>query len=361
MIRIRKSRREWFGGIVYSEHPGFTAYVDDDRADYMGIPRCEQLPEGLLSAPMDVHLAVTTRCNLQCEGCYTRVEERACKQADRDMPLDEARRIIDLLAAMNVFTVALGGGEPLLHPHVFEIARYARDRAIVPNMTTNGLCIDAATAEACRVFGSIHVSCHDASELDRLTATFRQLRAAGIDPGLNLLVSGCTYDRLRDILKWCARQRVSRVLFLKFKLTENNRQCGDMILTREQERELLPIIRRQLRFSGIMPLLDCSFFPALAVHKPRKRDLERFDVNGCQGAAAYLAITVDGMVKPCSFCSDTVGGLELLNREAWVKSAALCAFRNGPRNEQCAKCNYSDLCNGGCRICRVQCCQDGGE
>ena len=30
---IHKQRREWFGGTVYSEHPGYTAFVDPRKAD----------------------------------------------------------------------------------------------------------------------------------------------------------------------------------------------------------------------------------------------------------------------------------------------------------------------------------------
>jgi radical SAM protein with 4Fe4S-binding SPASM domain len=173
---------------------------------------------------------------------------------------------------------------------------------------------------------------------------------------MNVLVSTRTYDDLPRIAKWCARHKVSRLLFLKFKLTENNRTCGAMVLSREQERGLLPILRRLARSSGVLPMLDCSFFPALAVDRPRKRDLERFDVNGCQGAGAYLAVTVDGMVKPCSFWPEPLGGLELLTREAWVHADAFRAFRAASQSAQCRGCRYRDLCRGGCRVGGIPCC-----
>jgi len=61
---IHKTRREWFGGVVYSENPGFTAFVGSRRADSLGIALQDDLSEGLFSAPLDVHMSVTNRCNL---------------------------------------------------------------------------------------------------------------------------------------------------------------------------------------------------------------------------------------------------------------------------------------------------------
>lgn len=354
---IHKARREWFGGIVYSENPGFTAFVDSRRADSLGIPFSGDLTEGLFSAPLDVHMSITNRCNLHCRGCYARNPDEPAE----DMPLDLAQAIIGRLADMNVLTIALGGGEPFLHPHLFDIARYSRSKGIVPNVTTNGLAMDTATATDCQVFGSIHVSCHHPSELPRLVETIRLLKNAGIDIGLNVLLSAVTYTELARIWNWCARQGISRLLLLKFKLTEKNHLCQDMMLSPAQEQSLLPLIRQLSRRRSLMPMLDCSFFPALAYHAPKKKDLEFFDVNGCVGANAILAITTDGRFKPCSFCSTPYGDALSLNRDVWKRNKALAEFRRADLHEACHACTYKDLCNGGCRLSATPWCQKGVE
>ncbi len=350
---IHKTRREWFGGVVYSENPGFTAFVDSRHADSLGIPSSCDLPDGFFSAPLDVHMAITGRCNLRCRGCYVRQDD----SAPTDMPLNLAQAIIDRLAEMNVLTIALGGGEPLLHPEWPAIAHYARMRGIVPNVTTNGLLMDASIAERCRIFGCIHVSCHHPSELSRLTETVRFLRNARIETGLNVLVTAVTLEELPRIWSWCKRQGIKQILLLKFKLTENNRACRDMALSPTQEQSLLPLIRRLSRRYSIMPMLDCSFFPALAHHAPRKKDLEFFDVNGCVGGNAVLAITRDGQFKPCSFCRTSYGDALSLNRDVWAQNEALAKFRRTRPSGGCALCAYEELCNGGCRISETDWCQ----
>lgn len=355
MTFIQKARREWFGGLVYSENPGFTAFVDSRRADMLGIPSSGKLKEGCFSAPLDVHISITNRCNLRCRGCYALRDNEPVK----DMPLDLAQAVIDRLSDMDVFTIALGGGEPFLHPQWLDIAAYSRRAGIVPNVTTNGMFMDADTARKCRVFGSVHVSCHHPSELPRLAEPVRLLKRSGTDVGLNVLVSRATFDELPRIWSWCATQGISRVLMLKFKLTENNHECGDMVLSAAQERSLLALVRQLSRRHSIMPMLDCSFFPALAYTRPRKSDLEFFDVNGCVGGNAILAVTTDGQFKPCSFCRTTYGDARQLSRKLWEASRELEEFRQRRIHPSCSACAYGDLCNGGCRIAETPWCQNG--
>jgi radical SAM protein with 4Fe4S-binding SPASM domain len=257
---------------------------------------------------------------------------------------------------MAVFTIALGGGEPFLHPQLFDIAAYSRQMGIVPNVTTNGLLMDAETARQCRAFGSVHVSCHHPSELPRLAEPVRLLKLFGVDVGVNVLVSRLTFDELPHIWRWCASQGASRVLLLKFKLTANNPESRDMLISQDEERSLLPVVRKLSRRYSIMPMLDCSFFPALAFSRTKRRDLEFFDVNGCVGGNAILAVTTDGQFKPCSFCHTTLGDARRLNRMVWRESKQLNDFRRRRMYSECHSCNYEDLCNGGCRVAEMQCC-----
>ena len=352
MTPIHKMRREWFGGLVYSENPGFTAFVDAARADALGIPDTGAGKTGRFSAPLDVHVSITTRCNLHCRGCYALHPEAPAG----DMPLDLARTIIDRLSKMNVFTIALGGGEPFLHPQLFDIATCARQAGIVPNITTNGLLLDLEMAAKCRIFGSVHVSCHHPAELPRLEDPVRRLKNAGVDVGLNILVSNASFAALPHIWDWCAAQGLSRALLLKFKLTANNPDCRDLILSPPQEQALLPLVRRLTCRHSIMPMLDCSFFPALAFMHPNRRDLEFFDLNGCVGGNAILAITTNGHFKPCSFCDTTCGDARNLSRMTWAENTALEDFRQRRIQPGCRACTHEDLCNGGCRISNTPWC-----
>ncbi|MBN1676251.1 MAG: radical SAM protein [Kiritimatiellae bacterium] len=356
MQTIRKARRERFGGIFYSENPGFMAYVDNETADSLGLAAREDLPPELLSAPLDVHLSVTTRCNRRCSGCYAVGPATPRK----DMPLPLAKRIVDNLARLQVFTVAMGGGEPLVYPHVFELAHYIRKKHMVPNITTNGALIDVAAARECRVFGNVHLSSHGASDLACLEAPFRSLQEYGIVPGLNFLVSRETFAQIPRVFAWCARHRIPKVLLLKYKVTVNNATFTDRLLSPRQEYDFYPLLRRAARRYNVMPMIDCSFFPTIALHRPSERDLRFFDVNGCQGGRMYLAVDTEGRCKPCSFCTVHLGAAEDLTPATWQTDPVLTRFREEPALALCRECPYLELCNGGCRQMRNQPCAMNG-
>ena len=86
--------------------------------------------------------------------------------------LAHVKKILDALAEMQVFEVALGGGEPTHYPHLAEVLQYAHERGIVPNFTTFG--VDwLQNAELVNIVkqtvGAIGVSVHSAKELNKVT------------------------------------------------------------------------------------------------------------------------------------------------------------------------------------------------
>lgn len=351
MERIRKARREWFGAIAYSESPGFTAFVDQAYADQLALPAAEVGPKGVYTAPLDAHLAVTNRCNLQCPGCY-----RSSEDGPPDLDLSLGRRIIENLARLQVFTVSLGGGEPLLYPHLFDLARHARTHAVVPQLTTNGLCMDAVAARECRMFGSVHLSYHRPADVTHLIEAAEFLRARDIRPRLNLLLTRDNCPQIGEIFRWARAAGFNRVLALRFKLTAANSIHAALQLTLQQEQTLIPELRRHARRWGMMLLVDCSLFPAIARHRPRAKELLRWDVNGCQGGNMYMAIDTAGGYRPCSFWPTALGHAATLTRQEWIENPELVAFRSMRKTGRCVHCDHGALCNGGCRLASANVC-----
>lgn len=81
----------------------------------------------------DVTLELTYNCNLDCFYCYN----------DREKPgkllaLEQYEILLDDLAGMQTLFLMLTGGEPMIHPHFFDIARMARDKGFVVRVRTNG-------------------------------------------------------------------------------------------------------------------------------------------------------------------------------------------------------------------------------
>ena len=72
------------------------------------VPRLvDQLQYGL-SAPICMTWELTYACNLECVHCLSSSGQRD----PRELTTEEAKAVIDELAALKVFYVNVGGGEP---------------------------------------------------------------------------------------------------------------------------------------------------------------------------------------------------------------------------------------------------------
>ena len=78
------------------------------------------------------------RCNLTCKHCYT-------TSADIDFPgelsTESIYKVMDDLQAFKVPVLILSGGEPLLHPDIFNISQRAKDMGFYVALSSNGTLI----------------------------------------------------------------------------------------------------------------------------------------------------------------------------------------------------------------------------
>jgi len=78
------------------------------------------------------------RCNLACKHCYA-------TSADIDfageLSTEEIYAVMDDLKSFGVSVLILSGGEPLLHPDIFDISRRAKDMGFYVGLSSNGTLI----------------------------------------------------------------------------------------------------------------------------------------------------------------------------------------------------------------------------
>ena len=69
-------------------------------------------------------LEPTKRCNLYCEGCYSRNDPKS------DKSLEQVRADLDVFVAnRNVDSISIAGGDPLVYPHIVETVRMIRENS----------------------------------------------------------------------------------------------------------------------------------------------------------------------------------------------------------------------------------------
>src|SRR5512135_3327463 len=129
-------RYENFGGIISGQEPPFLAFVDRNYMRELGLKESEKWNTddesvGRLSAPTEVHFAITNKCSAGCAHCYM-----GAGDADKgELDTASLKRALNILAEMKVFHIAMGGGEALEREDLFEVADYARRKGLVPNLT----------------------------------------------------------------------------------------------------------------------------------------------------------------------------------------------------------------------------------
>src|SRR5213078_3216860 len=82
--------------------------------------------------PILAHIIPMRRCNLACAYCneYDKVSD--------PVPLDVIRRRIDKLASFGTSVITISGGEPMLHPEIYEIIRTVRKHGMISGLISNG-------------------------------------------------------------------------------------------------------------------------------------------------------------------------------------------------------------------------------
>ncbi len=245
-MRDMKYRPEPFGGILALEDPPMLVHVDRDFMRRLGhdhSPLWEGPETGVLSAPLEVHLSVTNACSQNCGHCYMDSGEREAGE----MPAEEFRKAVDLLAGMGVFHMAMGGGEALERPDFFELASYVRYRGIVPNLTTSGALVTKENAAKLRMFGQVNVSIDGLAGFAEagmsphaLAATIRAvdtLQEAGVRVGINCVVARRNFDRLGEVFSFAGERGLADVELLRIKPAgRGKRDYFDRRLTPAQNR-----------------------------------------------------------------------------------------------------------------------------
>jgi radical SAM protein with 4Fe4S-binding SPASM domain len=364
---MRAFRAEAFGGIAQLARPRALVFVDRDRARALGHDggrRWEgpepELGAQPLAAPLEAHLQLTNRCDAGCQGCYTGATPGG---AAGEWGLAEWTRAVDALADAGVFHLALGGGESATLPWLGELARHARARGLVPNLTTSGLAgVDALVAIA-PLLGQINVSIDGVGPayaavrgfdgFARADAAVRRLRRAKKEVGLNCVVTGATFDRLGEVFAYARRRRLNEVELLRFKpsgrgaRTYEELRCSDA-----QHRAFLPTVLDLARRHRVRVRVDCSYTPMLAWHDPGPALLAQLAVYGCTGGDFLVGAKASGVLTACSFAAPPEGKPAVTAlAEYWERPDAFGPFRAWRAAEEpCASCRYHALCRGGCRV-----------
>jgi heme d1 biosynthesis radical SAM protein NirJ len=178
------------------------------------------------------------RCNLTCKHCYS---ISADKDFAGELTTDEVFRVMDDLKRFKVPGLILSGGEPLLRPDIFAIARRAKAMRFFTALSSNGTLIDEAMTQrvAAENFDYVGISLdglentHD--RFRRKDGAFaaslkaiRLCRDAGLKVGVRFTLTKDNFGDFPGLLKLVEDEGIPRFYFSHLNYAgRGNKNRGD--------------------------------------------------------------------------------------------------------------------------------------
>ncbi len=134
-------------GKFYLSHPRGLAFLARETAHVASASRRRtQLAREGIHVPLFLIASIASECNLNCAGCYARLNGTVGPEAkQRELSAEQWNGVFDEAAEIGVSFILLAGGEPTLRTDVIESA--ARHSSIMFPVFTNGLLLDESYLE----------------------------------------------------------------------------------------------------------------------------------------------------------------------------------------------------------------------
>lgn len=314
----------------------------------------------------------TAGCNLECKHC--RRLEVARELMRSDLSTAEALSLVDAIAVLGRPILVLSGGEPLLRPDIYDIARHGVRRGLPVSLATNGTLIDHAVARQIRAAGIVRC----AVSLDGATAAthdvFRRqlgafhqalegigaLRAAGCDVQINTTIAQHNEHELRGIYDLAVG--VGAVALHCFMLVPVG--CGlaiaeDQMLSPARYEEVLNDIYDLAREGRLHVKATCAPHYYRVIRQRAKRDGRELHLatdgmaamtKGCLAGSAVCFISHKGEVFPCGYLPVEAGHVRRERfADIWERSPVFARLRDADLlGGKCGPCEFKTVC-AGCR------------
>jgi heme b synthase len=320
--------------------------------------------------PRLVAWEVTRSCNLNCVHCRASSEKGPY---EGELDRAKAMEILDQIALAGRPIVILSGGEPLLRPDIFDLARHGTGLGLRMVMATNGTLLTPGIASEIKASGIKRVSIsldgaeagvHDRfrnvpGAFDSALRGIGILKAGGIEFQINTTITRHNVGRIDKILELAVE--LGAAAHHIFLLVPTGR-ARDMV---NQEIDSLEYERILHWFDDMRDKVPLHLKATCAPHYYRilrqeaRRRGESIDIGkygldavtrGCLAGTSYCFISHDGIVQPCGYLELACGDLKSTSFDSiWRDSEIFNRLRElSLYKGKCGRCEYQDFC-GGCR------------
>ncbi len=324
------------------------------------------------------------RCNLTCKHCYS-------ISADTDFPGElttgQIFTVMEDLKRFRVPVLILSGGEPLMHPDIFEISRRAKEMGFFTALSTNGTLIDDGNIDAIAGIGYDYVGIsidgiretHD--EFRRMPGGFdaalnglRMCRDRGMKVGLRFTMTQDNAEELPQLLQLMDDEGIDKFYFSHLNYAgrgNKNRETDVFLQTTRWAMELL--FERALAdvragrasefVTGNNDADGVFLLHWVKRHHPERAEHIEAKLNQWGGNSSGVNVAnIDnlGQVHPDTMWWDySLGNVkERPFSEIWMDTSdpIMAGLKAKPRviSGRCGRCIHFGICGGNTRVRAMQ-------
>ena len=321
-------------------------------------------PNALQDAPFLAHLAVTTKCNMQCKYCSVR---KAHARNDKELSTEQWKLIIKKLSNAGVFQIGFTGGEPTLRKDIHELMRFTESVGCVCNLTTNGWLLDEEFVKEMAKTGikqcqisldsfdeNIHDTLRGKGSLKRVVQAIELLQLHNVHVGIDCVVSKNNIKSIPFMIKECEKRKIEYVTLIKLKKGDlDNATFAELVPDYAEYGQLIEsLCYRKNEMPNVT--VDCASISNLQ-YTLQDNELSTIPTAGCPIGHNLVCIAPNGDIYPCAalLSEEFKLGNILVDdfKQIWKSHPLLCSLRNVKKLVQgkCSACKRLDFCRAGCR------------
>lgn len=306
-------------------------------------------------------LELTSKCNHNCLHCFLGKDLNSFPP----LPLDKVLRFIDILNDKGISQIIISGGEPLLHPDIEKIIKYASKYPINLTILTNGTTSKAKELAYLIKENDIKVKLsilgneetHDnivgvKGSFKKLMETCELYKKIGINFEFGYTVNSLNIEDVEYIKSLADKLGV----FIEFSPLYDlgNATYNRKILFSHSQNEIIRVcknnkssIKIKRKKNSLKRLIKDSDYEAV--------DLKKFITNSQECGQKIIAIQCNGLVSPCLLIREAdrcIGNInnnelsDLLNYN-FVDRAKFNSMVKIDTMNKCRGCEARFVCKGG--------------
>jgi radical SAM protein with 4Fe4S-binding SPASM domain len=319
---------------------------------------------GYIQLPILSELALTWRCNIQCQFCYASCT--CVGESDEESDMDElstrdVKQVLDIIRHdAEVPSVSFTGGEPVLRDDLAELVSYAsRILNMRVNLITNGTLITAKTAKTLKKAGlasaQVSIESPDPDVHDRIVGVrnafqasvngLKALKKEGILVHPHATLCQSNQHSLRQMAPFARSLGVDR-FSMNMIIPAGRGVAEDLAIKYSEIEDLVLDIKSSaeevgVRFMWYSPTPMCLFNPVS----------HQLGNKGCSACEGLLSVDPYGRVLPCSSWKEPVGNLLQEGfRSVWFGKQGKDLREKRSAHPECRDCEHFAVCHGACPL-----------